>query len=303
MKKILLFGSLLLGSYLSVNAQQILFQDDFESYDDFIISDIGEWTQIDLDGAPTYIIDDTEFENQGYTGTAIVFNSSMTDPGSPNLAAHAGDKSLNFFAALIENEVDEDLVGPNNDWIITPQITLGSAGNNVTFWARSSTDMYGLERLRVLVSSDGNTNTADFTAVSTGNYLSVPAEWTQYTISLDAYAGQDVYIALNYLSNDAFILLVDDFAVTTTDTAGLNSSLLADVKVYPNPSSNVVNVNSANALVNAVNFTDLNGRVVKSAKFNGAADAQVNISDLASGVYMMNISSDKGITVKKIVKN
>jgi len=73
--------------------------------------------------------------------------------------------------------------------------------------------------------------------------------------------------------------------------------------VYPNPTSNVVNVNSNNALVNAVNFTDLNGRVVKSAKFNGVTDAQVNISDLASGVYMMNISSDKGTTVKKIVKN
>jgi hypothetical protein len=93
------------------------------------------------------------------------------------------------------------------------------------------------------------------------------------------------------------------FEISLDGLAGLDGQLASNFKVYPNPSSNVVNVNSANALVNAVNFTDLNGRIVKSAKFNGVADAQVNISDLASGVYMMNISSDKGTTVKKIVKN
>jgi hypothetical protein len=108
-------------------------------------------------------------------------------------------------------------------------------------------------------------------------------------------------------NDEAAIGIFDNLKVEVAeDVIELSTKNIANsakFAVYPNPTSNVVNVNSNDALVNAVNFTDLNGRIVKSAKFNGAADAQINISDLASGVYMMNISSDKGTTVKKIVKN
>ncbi|WP_407934909.1 T9SS type A sorting domain-containing protein, partial [Flavobacterium lindanitolerans] len=33
------------------------------------------------------------------------------------------------------------------------------------------------------------------------------------------------------------------------------------------------------------------------------SSAQVNISDLSAGVYMMNINSDQGSVTKKIIKN
>jgi hypothetical protein len=125
---------------------------------------------------------------------------------------------------------------------------------------------------------------------TTGSYSFTPEENGEY------------YFAIRSTSEAGGTLLFV-YSIALDGLAGVDSQLASNFKVYPNPTSNVVNVNSANALVNAVNFTDLNGRIVKSAKFNGAADAQVNISDLASGVYMMNISSDKGTTVKKIVKN
>jgi len=93
------------------------------------------------------------------------------------------------------------------------------------------------------------------------------------------------------------------FNVTLDGLLSAGSQTISNFAVYPNPTSNVVNVSANKALVSGVNFADLNGRVVKTAKFDGVAEAQVNISDLASGVYMMSISSDKGTTVKKIVKN
>jgi hypothetical protein len=48
-------------------------------------------------------------------------------------------------------------------------------------------------------------------------------------------------------------------------------------------------------------MTDLNGRTVKSEKVN-AAEGQISVSDLATGVYMMRITTDQGVAVKKIVK-
>jgi hypothetical protein len=300
MRKQLLTGALLLTALFSANAQQTLFEDNFDSYDDFIINPIGSWTQIDLDGAPTYGIELDEqtsvvFENSGYVGTAIVFNQSATDPALDTWTPVSGAKTLNFFAAIPT---------ANNDWVITPKIRLGSTGNVVKFSARSITDAYGLERIKVGVSTAGNTDTADFTVITTGNYVEVPVDWTEYSLNLDAYNGQDVYIAINYVTDDAFALLVDDFSVTTTGTVGLNDNLASQFSVSPNPANNIININSSNnALINGAEIVDMNGRTVKTATYNGISDAQINISDLSSGVYMMNLTSDQGKTTKKIIKN
>lgn len=78
---------------------------------------------------------------------------------------------------------------------------------------------------------------------------------------------------------------------------------LKQLSVYPNPATTTVNVNGGDALVNNVTIVDLNGRTVKTAKFNGVANAEVNVADLSAGVYMMTVASDKGTVTKKIVKN
>ncbi|MHA3789367.1 T9SS type A sorting domain-containing protein [Flavobacterium hauense] len=305
MKKQLLTGAFLMGAFFTMNAQQTLFQDSFDTYSAFTISGIGNWTQIDIDGAPTYTIEDTEFENAGYTGTGIVFDPTATTPALAEAwAPRTGINSLNFFAAVTQNLDDPTAVGPNNDWFVSPQISLAESGNKVTFYAKSITAQYGLERMALAISTTGNTDPADFTVLTQGTYVQVPIEWTEYTINLDQYAGQDVYIAIHYLTDDAFALLVDDFSVTADGTAGLNENLASKLSVYPNPANNVVTIdNNQNIQISAISIVDINGRTVKSAQYDGVSNAQINISELSSGIYMMNIASDQGMTTKKIVKN
>lgn len=74
------------------------------------------------------------------------------------------------------------------------------------------------------------------------------------------------------------------------------------ISVYPNPSKDVINVNSSINAFNSISIVDLNGRVVKNVNFDGVTEAQINISDLASGVYVMNVTSEKETFSKKIVK-
>ena len=88
------------------------------------------------------------------------------------------------------------------------------------------------------------------------------------------------------LENDNFDILASKFSVS------------------PNPANDFISVtNSDNILVSGISITDLNGRVVKQISYANVSDIHVNISDLASGMYMMNITSDKGSVTKKIVKN
>lgn len=96
-------------------------------------------------------------------------------------------------------------------------------------------------------------------------------------------------------------LIIDNF--TVSQTLANNEVLESKFSTYPNPAKNVINVsNTTDALITAIEMTDINGRVVKNVKFSNVSEAQVSVSDLAQGVYMMKIVSDKGIATKKVVK-
>lgn len=186
---------------LSGIAQHAALSDGFEDYDDFALN-FPPWTQYDGDGSSTYAIQNYTFPNQYYTGSFIIFNSSLCSPSMVGTAIdpHTGEKGAYCFAAINY---------PNNDWLISPQLNLSSDAT-LSFWARSYTAQYGLERFKVGVSTTG-IDPSNFTIISGANYIQAPASWTQYTYTLPQPAK---YFAVQCVSNDAFIFMVDDFLVT-----------------------------------------------------------------------------------------
>ncbi|MDP2723003.1 MAG: lamin tail domain-containing protein [Bacteroidales bacterium] len=181
------------------------FSDDFESYEDFVI-DFAPWVNLDVDGSTTYGITNTDWPNAFSEQSFIIFNPSQTVPAIDDIIPHSGDKLAACFAATSP---------PNNDWLITPEVNIAN-GFMLKFWAKSYTDQYGLERFKVGVSTTG-LNPGDFTIISEGAYVEAPvADWTEFTYDLSAYAGQNVYVGIQCVSNDAFILLVDDFTIGAT---------------------------------------------------------------------------------------
>ncbi len=177
------------------------FNDGFESYENFSIS-FAPWTLVDVDLSSTYGMTGITWTNAFAPQAYIIFNPSATTPAITDLAAHTGNKMAACFAATTP---------PNNDWMITPLITVGNE-SVLNFWARSYTAQYGLERFKVGVSTTG-TAPANFTFISGASYIQAPVEWTAYTYDLSSYAGLTVYIGIQCVSNDAFIFLVDDFTV------------------------------------------------------------------------------------------
>ncbi len=101
--------------------------------------------------------------------------------------------------------------GYTGDWLISPQITVPSGGrlefDAGSYWRWSQASF------TVKLSTTGNTP-SDFT-VLLGTESSVPRirehGWTKYTYDLSAYAGQNVYIAIQVIGGDLFI---DNFKVT-----------------------------------------------------------------------------------------
>ncbi len=184
------------------------FEDDFESYEDFVI-DFSPWVNLDVDGSTTYGMTDIEWPNAYSEQSFIIFNPSQTTPPVDDIIPHSGDKLAACFAATAP---------PNNDWMITPEVYIDN-GYQLSFFAKSYTDQYGLERFKVGVSTTG-LNPEDFTIISEGAYVEAPvADWAEFTYDLSAYAGQMVYVGIQCVSNDAFILLVDDVSISATKSA------------------------------------------------------------------------------------
>jgi len=175
------------------------FTDGFEDYEDFALT-FAPWTLIDGDQRPTYGLTGNNFPNESSPMAWIIFNPSATTPPITNLPPHGGAKMAACFSC--------QPYPTNDDWLIAPAHT-PEAGDVFSFWARSYTASYGLERFTVAVSTTG-TAPADFTVISGYGYIQAPVAWTNYSFDLTAYAGQEIYVAVHCVSDDAFILFVDD---------------------------------------------------------------------------------------------
>lgn len=192
---------------------------DFEQVSDFSLI-FTPWTVFDADGKSTYQIADHTFPHSGDPMAFIAFNPAGVTPSmsaDTSIQPHSGSRFGACFAATTP---------PNNDWFISPQVLLEKDGE-FSFWVKSYTSEYGLERYRVGVSTTG-TNPGDFTIISGGGYLEAPLQWTKKTFSLSAYNDQTVYVAINCVSDDAFIFMIDDLEVNRGSQGGLPSYMTLD---------------------------------------------------------------------------
>lgn len=296
MKKTLL--SLLFLSSIGLSAQTTIFEDSFETYANFAITGVGSWTLTDVDLQTTYGVTQSSvpvvFANSGAAMAYIVMNNTATVPALN--ATWAGHTGLKCMAAMASIPVTP--TAANNDYLTSPQVQLGTAGNTLKFWAKAISATYP-EKFRVGVSTTG-TAPANFTMITPTAGVTPTTTWTEYTYNLDAYQGQNVYITIQCVSLDAFALLIDDFKVTAT-TLKTSDFFKNNFTVYPNPANDVINVsNLGNLEITKASITDVNGRIVKEVN---SSFETINISDLNAGVYFLKINTLEGSGTTKIVKN
>jgi hypothetical protein len=86
------------------------------------------------------------------------------------------------------------------------------------------------------------------------------------------------------------ILSNDNFALITIEP----------ISVFPNPVKDILNINAIST-ISKVSIVDINGRVIRTIAVNDISK-QIDISDLKSGIYMLNFETQEGVYVKKIIK-
>jgi photosystem II stability/assembly factor-like uncharacterized protein len=263
---------------------------DFESQEDFSLT-FDPWTAVDIDMGETYGFTGIEFLHSYEPMAFIAFNPAATTPSlsdDPELQPHNG---LRFGACMAS-------VPPpyNDDWMVSPQTALGM-NSTLTFWVKSYTDEYGLEKFNVLVSTT-DMNPASFTSISGSTPMLAPVDWTEVTFDLSDYDGQTVYVAIQCVSEDAWVFMIDDISIDFFVGTPENEQAI-EYSIYPNPVHNQLNITSGVEMNEVQIFNQLGqvvySQVVKDTNFS------LNTLGFNAGVYFVRIITEQGIATEKIM--
>lgn len=85
---------------------------------------------------------------------------------------------------------------------------------------------------------------------------------------------------------DSGFLLIKNSTLSNEEFTDRN-----EIKVYPNPAENVVNIHMKNQRIKNIKVFDQLGRIVCNHNKINALDFSFNISELSSGIYFLNINN------------
>ncbi len=270
---------------------------DFEACQDWASEDFNPaWTTVDADGAPLGGWSQFSYPLLRQTAGFLVFNPSLTEPSLLDAlpeyaAAHGGER---YGASIYSCQGVA-----NNDWLISPKLRLPEEGAKMEFYVKSFSSDYGLESYNIYVSATDN-NLASFEKI--GQTRQAPDAWTLVQVDLGGYEGKDVYVAIQCVSQDIFMFMVDDIVVSKPAGNETGFRVDADLSLYPNPASEMIRILSARARIERVSIVNLSGRLVyESPDCLDRSEFRYDVSGLASGLYFARVKTNQGVAVLKFV--
>ena len=103
-----------------------------------------------------------------------------------------------------------------------------------------------------------------------------------------------------YVEYDASVTCSDASSCLTLLVSGINEVIEASTKIYPNPANNSLNIVSNATGINSISISNLNGQEVLNTQVN-AKEIRLNISNLAKGIYIIDIKSDDATVKRELI--
>lgn len=306
MKKLLLLSAFVLSSFFS-NAQVI----SFEASEGFTLGTIygqNGWT-VTGDGSGGFVenqVISSELSTDGAYSLKIATESAFPGQSGPIVG---GFYNLAVPITYPEFEVSFDI----------NMSELGGA--NFAFVALAGTNLAA--RLEFdfeasLVAVDNVDGALAFAETTFGEWApqvwyAVRMEFNTIDATIDYYVDNVLIYQGDFLNTTGITQIrfandnwggfayIDNFQINEP-TASVNDFFSQNISIYPNPASDIFNLSSATSTIENITLTDLNGRTVKNINVNSLSSAEVNISDLTTGMYFVTVQTDNGSGSTKIIK-
>ncbi|MEC5157600.1 T9SS-dependent choice-of-anchor J family protein [Chryseobacterium sp. MP_3.2] len=249
------------------------------------------------------------------TNQSVPLGSTTWFQGSSGVFPAQAGAPTAYIGANFNNTTGANTI---SNWMITPDV-LAQDGDVLKFWTRTSTGATFPDRLQVRSSTgtttlpSGPTGLGSFTTLHLdinptllAGPTGYPDVWREYTITVAGVSATPVAMkfAFRYFvenggpagANSNFIG-IDTFSVVRP-ALGVSNVNKARVSIYPNPTTDFINVNSATK-VSSLEVYDISGKKINV----DLVDGKVDVQNLSKGSYVLKITNADGTAVTKFIKN
>ena len=230
--------------------------------------------------------------NQTHTSNTWTSTTGYTIGGEISVNPNAG--SHFFYVPWVNQNQNELLISETFNFtnITNPQISFWFNGNYHWSVIEDNCD------LNFEVSISGGSWNVLWNESNHTEFSETIYQWLKTELDLSTYQGQsDVRFAFRYTGNDGANFAIDNIIIEGTTSLD-NTKEKMFVEIFPNPSSNIVNLVS-NDNINKVFITNIIGQSVYQKEFNNT-NIQLNVSNFESGIYLIRVYTDNDIYTKKL---
>ena len=223
-----------------------------------------------------------ETEDMGWFTSAEVFES---DPIGQVVSFSAID-FLGFF--IVDQTVD--------NWLISPSIAMPTEGSYEISWkVMPYTTEYPNDHYGVYILNDNDEEIQLFEETLNASIT----DFEQRVAVIPATVSGNFRVAFRHYDNpgEGYVIILDNIMIVPAgSTLGIDNVENNSVSVYPSPASNILTIEGEG--IHSVQMFDASGRTVLSRNNGG----KVDISTLASGVYVVRVTTNNGVSIQKVVK-
>ncbi|WP_035694915.1 T9SS-dependent choice-of-anchor J family protein [Flavobacterium soli] len=204
-----------------------------------------------------------------------------------------GVKPNDGFGAPNSINVFKGMSGVQDEQILVlPKLSNLSAGTHQLAFSHAGPPC----QIEVGTLSD-NTDTAVFTLKET---VTVTGDWIQTIVDFANYTGTDTYIGLRLNGGESpFVSMFIDNVIWSSD---LGNDVFDNSKFsyFPNPVKNILNLSYDQNITNLEVYNVLGQKII--SKKMDTNQPQVDLSELASGTYIVKVVATNATKVVKIIK-
>ena len=135
---------------------------------------------------------------------------------------------------------------------------------------------------------------ASYQWIDCGTGLAVPGATSQtYNASLSGNYKVAVTIAGCSDTSSCLHLIVP--------YAGINENKIKSLKVYPSPTNSLLTIETDHILITSIEVMEISGKILSSVTPKNSF-TKLDVSHLPSGVYLLNVITEKGSEIKRFIK-